>query len=64
MQVRTDGATERNYFTARKKSHPSWGKLFYRLVQQAMITDPVITSQLRGGITHEIENEAEDIIPY
>ena len=50
-------------FRFNRRTSASRGKLFYRLVQQAMMTDPVMASQLKGRITSEIENEAESPTP-
>jgi transposase-like protein len=51
-------------FRFNRRTSASRGKLFYRLVQQAMVTDPVSASELRGGGASGIENEAADLIPY
>ena len=50
-------------FRFNRRTSASRGKLFYRLVQQAVATEPVISSDIIGGkhITcNEIENEHED----
>lgn len=50
-------------FRFNRRTSASRGKLFYRLVQQAVVTEPVISSDIIGGkhITcNEMENEHEN----
>lgn len=46
-------------FRFNRRTSASRGKLFYRLIQQAVATEPIITSDIIGG-KHMASNEMED----
>ena len=45
-------------FRFNRRTSGSRGKLFYRLVQQAMMIDPVPVNQITGGVYHLDQNRA------
>lgn len=50
-------------FRFNRRTSASRGKLFYRLVQQAMMIDPVPASKIRGGVASYIKDETEIYTP-
>ena len=48
-------------FRFNRRTSRSLGKLFYRLVQQAMLVDPVMGNELKAAIPAAIDEDFDDI---